>query len=183
MPRLVHITAENIAKKIRKNGISAARFVPSAHEYPRHDRVVWAFPILPSYTLTHSWSREVKRWGRSSLVAVQFRVEDEEEVYVGHYASESVLMTASQAVSLVQGQEDPRGYEIMVPHRIDARDIMRIRSLPRAIGWRYWPTARGEPMKLCECSICMPRGEVKASRYRNRLIARIDFEKQGSSHS
>jgi hypothetical protein len=45
---LVHIAAENLATRIARNGISPVQ------------GFVWAFPMLESYTLTHSWSREMK---------------------------------------------------------------------------------------------------------------------------
>jgi hypothetical protein len=31
----------------------------------------------------------------------------------------------------------------------------------------------GKPMRLCDCPMCMPRGEVKARRYRERVRERM----------
>jgi hypothetical protein len=70
--------------------------------------------------------------------------------------------------------DDPRGLEIMVPRRILPREIIRVRTLSKAVGWRYWPGAKGRPMTTCDCPICMPRCEVKAKRYRERVYKRMD---------
>lgn len=173
MPHLVHIAAENEAATIRRNGIRPTRHRPDPQGHPAHDRVVWAFPVLASYTLTHSWSRELKRGGRTSLAAITFRVDDREPVYVRHYQNAPRLVSSAEAVGVIRAQDDPRGYEIMIPRRIAPDEIVRVRALPQAIGWRYWPAAKNQPMRLCDCPMCMPRGEVKASRYRRAVRERM----------
>ena len=82
-------------------------------------------------------------------------------------------MTAAEACGLILAAADPRGYEVIVPRRILAKEIVRAQPLPRAIGWRYYPAARGQPMRLCDCPMCLPRGEVKARRYRDRVRERM----------
>lgn len=161
MTLLVHITAENLAKRIARNGIAPVR------------GFVWAFPILESYTLTHSWGRELKRTGRTTLSAVTFRVPDNEMVFARHYREQHRAMTAAEAAGYIRGRPDPRGYEIMLPRRINPGEIERIRVLPKAIGWRYYPEAKGKSPWLCDCELCTPRGEVNASRQRARLAERI----------
>lgn len=173
MATLVHIAAENAANRIRRNGIAPSPRAPDPDSHPCYDRAVWSFPVLESYTLTHSWSRELKRWGRSTLVAVTFVIDDAEPVFVSHYNGERLLVSASEAVGIVRRQPDPRGFEIMVPRRIMPAEVRRIAVLPRAIGWRYWPGARGAPMRLCDCPMCKPRGEVKAAHYRRAVAARM----------
>lgn len=173
MPQLVHIAAENAAADIRRNGIRPTRYRPDPSGHPEHDRVVWAFPVMASYTLTHSWSRELKRWGRTTLAAVTFRVNDTEPVYVGYFGHAKRLVGAAEAVGIVRAEPDPRGYEIQLPRRVAPDEIIRIRTLPHAIGWRYWPGAKNQPMRLCDCPMCLPRREVKARRYRQRVLAGI----------
>ncbi len=172
MPLLVHIAPEAAAKTIRRTGIAATRWKPDPQNYPEYDRVVWAFPVLPSYTLTLSWGRELKRWGRASLAAITFRLPDDELVFARHYTAAPLAMTATEACGLILAAPDPRGYEIMVPRRIPPIDIARAHILPRAIGWRYYPAAKGQAMRLCDCPMCMPRGEVKAGKYRLRVRER-----------
>jgi hypothetical protein len=170
MPRFVHITALSEANKIRRNGIAATRLKDWIKGY---DRFVWAFPVLGSYTLTHQWSRELKRWGRSALAAVTFEIGDGEPVFCGHYNSPRTPMTAAEATGVILGVGDPRGYEIVIPRRIAAREITGIAELPRAIGWRYAPSVKNKPLWLCDCPVCLPRGEVKAARYRDRVRAKM----------
>jgi len=178
MARLVHITADTDAARIRRHGIRARRL---AWLIEGEDRFVWAFPVLPSYTLTHQWSRELKRWGRNTLAAVTFVIDDDETVYVRHFSNPPLRMTVADAVGLTRAQDDPRGFEIMVPRRIDAREIAGVRLLPQAVGWRYWPGAKNAERFPCECPACSPRGEVKARRYRERiplLQARFEARKR-----
>jgi len=166
MARLVHITADTDAVRIRRHGIRARRLRGLVRG---SDRFVWAFPVLPSYTLTHQWSRELKRWGRNTLAAVTFVIDDDEMVYVRHFSNRPLRTTAAEAVGLTHAQDDPRGFEIMVPRRIDAREIKSVRLLPQAVGWRYWPGAKNAGRFPCECLACAPRAEVKARRYRERI--------------
>ena len=87
-----------------------------------------------------------------------------------------------EAVGLIRGSPDPRGYEIMLPRRVAPSEIVRARALPRAIGWRYFPEAKGKAPWLCDCPVCEPRGEVKAGRQRVRLAERMrraDAARQG----
>jgi hypothetical protein len=164
MPLLVHIAPVSAAKSIRRNGIAPSRL------YTRDNsagRFVWAFPVLPSYTLTHSWSRELKRSGTRTLVAVTFRVGDDEPVLAEHYRNPRQQMTAAEAVARIRDTEDPRGTEIMIPRRIRPSEIVRIRVLPEAVGWRYAPTAKNR--YPCDCPMCLPKGEVNARRYRERI--------------
>jgi hypothetical protein len=82
-------------------------------------------------------------------------------------------MTAAEAVGLILATEDPRGYEIMLSRRIGPKDIVRVRPLPKAVGWRYYPDAKNQPAKTCDCPMCMPTGEVNARRFRERVKSRM----------
>jgi len=166
MARLVHITADTDAALMRRHGIRARR-LPTF--IGGEDRFVWAFPVLPSYTLTHQWSRELKRWGRRTLTAVTFNIDDEETVYVRHYHNPPMPMSAAEANGMIGRIDDPRGYEVIVPRRIEPREIRAVRLLPQAVGWRYWPGAKNAARFPCECPACIPRGEVNARRYRDRI--------------
>lgn len=176
MPLFVHIAPENAAKKIRRSGIATSRI---RGQLSGHDRFVWCFPVLPSYTLTHQWSRELKRWGRTTLVAVTFRVPDGEMVFGRHYLHEPEAMTAAKAAGKVARTDDPRGVEILIPRRIQPAEIVRVRILPEAVGWRYAPGFKSAPRYPCDCPACLPRGEVKAKRYRDRIpLMQAKWEKK-----
>lgn len=166
MPTLVHLAPEGRAKAILRSGIAATRL---AGWHARFDRFVWAFPILESHTMTHQWARELKRGGVRTLVAVVFRVGDDEPVLVGHYRDAPQAMTAAEATGLIREVSDPLGYEVLVPRRIRPREIVRMSVLQRAYGWRYFPEAKAAERYPCDCPTCLPRGEVKAGRYRRRI--------------
>ncbi len=168
MPRLVHIAPEADAAKIRRNGIRARR---EKDWIDGHDKFVWAFPVLESYTLTHQWMRELKRRGFTTLTAFTIKIPDKELVFVRHFSQAPCITSAVEAVHTIRSVEDPRGYEIIIPRRIAPSEIVAARTLPRAIGWRYYPDAKNQPMKTCDCPYCLPRGEVKAARYRGRVTA------------
>lgn len=166
MPHFVHITSDTDAARIRRQGIRARRV---RHFISGEDRFVWAFPVLESYALTYQWSRELKRWGRRTLAAVTLRIPDDQPVYVGHYLSQHRCMTAAEAAGLIRSEPGPHGYEVLIPRRIEVREITSVRTLPKAIGWRYWPASKETTRFPCDCPVCMPRAEVKARRYRDRL--------------
>ena len=113
--------------------------------------------------------RELKRLGATTLAAFTIKIPDNEPVFVRHFASAPCGTSAAEAVRTIRNAGDQRGFEVIIPRRIDPKEIETARVLPRAIGWRYAPSAEGQPMKTCDCPYCMPRGEVKAARYRNRV--------------
>jgi hypothetical protein len=166
VPTLVHLTPESNLKAIRRSGLAPTRL---GGWHARYDRFVWAFPVLESYTLTHQWMRELKRHGARTLAAVRIRIPDDEPVLVGHFREARRTMSAAEAVGLVRNAESPLGYEIMIPRRIAPHEIVDAFVPRRAVGWRYYPEVKAARRYPCDCPVCMPRGEVKAARYRRRI--------------
>lgn len=166
MPLLVHIAPEPLAKRIRRSGIAPRRL---GIDYQGYDRLVWAFPVMQSYTLTHQWARELKRRGVRTLVTVTFRIPDSEPVFAHHYNGEPKLLAAAEAVAVIRDMPDPRGGQIVVPRRVAPGEIVRIAPMPRAVGWRYYPEVKNGDRRPCDCPMCAPSGEVKAKRYRDRI--------------
>src|SRR5437868_5261475 len=74
-------------------------------------------------------------------------------VWVGQYNQARRWMTAAEAVAEFMRAEDPRGWEVVIPRRIEACEVHRIRSLPQVIGWRFHPGAKGKP-PFCTCRFC-----------------------------
>jgi hypothetical protein len=143
---LVHLTPATSAAAVRRGGIKP---------WPNHRlkvRGVYAMPVLPSYVLTYQWGRELRRSGTRTVVAVHFRVPDDEEVWVGHYGRPPVSRTAAEAAALIMGTDDPRGYEMFVPRKITAREIHHLRPVNPVTGWRYEPGIHGTPP--CGCDAC-----------------------------
>ncbi|MFJ3905384.1 HEAT repeat domain-containing protein [Streptomyces sp. NPDC090025] len=164
MALFVHLTPAVNVPRIRRSGIRADRFGDS--------RGVYCFPVLPSYTLTHQWLRELARFGgRGGFVAVHVRLDDAEPVRVGHYRdrtrSGGADVTAAEAVGRIAELADPRGWEVFVPRAIGPREVHRVRPVPQGVGWRYQPDAHGR--KPCACPACQGRGAYGARRLRARL--------------
>ncbi|MEU5722297.1 hypothetical protein [Micromonospora sp. NPDC047738] len=124
-------------------------------------------PVLPSFTLTYQWVRELRRWHSGVLVAVQLRLPDDEPVTVGRYTAPPREATAAQAVAAVREFDDPRGYEVFVPRAIVVAEVRRIRDVPQGVGWRYLPAAHGR--RPCPCPVCLPRGGYKVANLRRRF--------------
>jgi len=157
MALLVHLTPEKNARRIRRAGITASG----------SRRGVFCMPVMPSYVLSHQWLRELRRGGQRQIIAVDFRIPDDEPVLVGHYNAAATEMAAAEAVSVILHAEDARGYEIVVPRSIAAGELHRVRHVRQVTGWRYQPNAHGR--QPCACPACLGRGEFKAADLRRRF--------------
>ncbi|MFI0873595.1 HEAT repeat domain-containing protein [Streptomyces parvus] len=171
MAMFVHLTSAANAPRIRRSGIRAAGHGQGSV------RGVHCFPVLPSYTLTHQWLRELARFGsRGGLVAVHVRLDDAEDVLVGRYTDRArgarTAVSAAESVRRIAALEDPRGWEVFVPRAIRPREVHRIRSAPQVVGWRYLPDAHG--VRPCTCFGCRVRGGYGARRLRERLPHPLD---------
>ena len=151
MADFVHVTTERAARRIERSGIAAP---------------FYCMPVLPSYTVTHQWVRELRRWHPGVLVAVHLRLPADETVTVGHYGTTAAEVTAAGAVGVIRGLDDPRGYEVFVPRATAAAEIRRVRAVPQGVGWRYKPDAHGR--RPCPCPGCRVRGGYGAARVGRR---------------
>lgn len=125
-------------------------------------RGVYCMPVLPSYTLTHQWVRELRQWKPGVIVAVDVRLPDDELVTVGRYGTEPRRVSAAEAAAVIRALDDPRGWEVFVPRTITAAEIRRVRRIPQHIGWRHLPDAHG----ASPCRCCVIPGLPKAARAR-----------------
>ncbi len=170
MSGFVHLAPERLARKMRYGGIKTARvFLRNADVR----RGVYAFPVLPNYTLSHQWLRELKRGGARTIVGVYFRLPDDEPVVLGHYGRGHIWVTASVAAGFLRRMtgrdKDMRGYEIIIPRKIQPKEIRKVRALPQKLGWRYWPEAHGH--RPCGCPVCWERGSIRSRRIRDEWLA------------
>ncbi len=120
MPRFVHLAREAMAKRIVVNGIRPRRI-------PRHpadllgedpDRLIWAFPLLQDFAASYQWLRELKWCGARTIVAIVFKIDDDEPVFVRHFGQEPRAMSAAEAYGFILRLDNPLGYELMIPRRI-----------------------------------------------------------------
>lgn len=167
MAIFVHLAPESRVAVIRRNGIRRMRRaggnVPGG---------VFAVPLTRNFYVSHQWLRELKRRNQGPIAGVYFRIPDNEQVWVGHYNQAHQWMSASEAVGEFMSAEDPRGWEVVIPRRIEANEIHRTRQLPHVVGWRYYPAAKGKP-PFCTCKFCT-RGDYGSRSLRQRLGAAGD---------
>lgn len=163
MAIFVHLTPESKLGRIQRSGIARTRRIGG--ELPSG---VYAVPVTRNFFISHQWLRELKRTNASGTVAaVYFRISDDELVWVGHYNQAHRQMSAAEAVAEFMVAESREGWEVIVPRRIEAKEIRRVKSLPQVLGWRYFPEAKGKP-PFCTCEYCT-RGEYGARRLRARF--------------
>jgi hypothetical protein len=161
MAMFVHLAPADRIDHIRRNGVRRLR-KPSA----AHPGGIFVVPVTKSFYVSHQWLRELKRRGVRTFVGVYFRIPDEDRVWLGHYGQKHQEMSAAEAVAAFLSAEDRQGWQVVIPHRIDAKQIHRIRDLPQVLGWRYAPTAKGR--KPCGCDFCA-RGDYGAKERRRRF--------------
>jgi hypothetical protein len=128
---------------------------------------IFAVPVTRNFYLSHQWLRELKRRCRGAIAGVYFRIPDTELVWIGHYGQAHQLMMAAEATAEFMSAESREGWEVIVPRRIKANEIHRVRRLSQVKGWRYYPGAKGKP-PFCTCEFCT-RGEYGARKLRRRL--------------
>ena len=150
MATFIHLADSKKKRLIEKSGIKAGK------------KGVFSVPVTKAFVTTHQWSRELKRRGVRSLVCVQFRVSDDETVWVGMYNGEKMSMTAAESVATVAGHTAPMGLEVIFGRKILPKEIVRIYAAPKIVGWRYYPAAKGKK-PFCHCRYCN-RGEIRAQR-------------------
>lgn len=157
MPIFVHLAPANRVRNIRHAGI---KYRP---------RGVFCLPVVPVYYVSHQWARELRRRGQGVIVAIDFRLPDDEQVWVGRYFEQHRLCTASAAAKEIMDAADPAGYEVIVPRSIAPSELRKVRAVSQVSGWRYRP--RQHERAGCLCPYCS-RGEIgiqRMRRYAERL--------------
>jgi hypothetical protein len=158
----VHLTPESQLARIRRNGIRRLR--RPAGGFPGG---VFAVPVTRNFYVSHQWLRELKRRNQGPVAGVYFRIADDEDVWIGHYNQAHRWLSAAAAVAEFMAADDRQGWEVVIPRRIDATEIHRVRALPQVVGWRFSPTSKGKP-PFCTCRFCT-RGDYGARKLRERL--------------
>jgi hypothetical protein len=120
--------------------------------------------VTPNYAVSHQWLRELKREGAKTLVAVVFRIDDDEVVFARHYSGVPLEMSASAAAGVILSHPEPLGYEVMIPRRIKPTEIVAVLHVAQKLGWRKIPGT--QKASICTCPVCVPPGTVKSSRRR-----------------
>ena len=162
MAMFVHLALESQSKQIQRVGISRLR-----KPFGECPGGVFAVPVVRDFYVSHQWLRELKRRNAGPIVGIYFRIPDTDTVWVGHYNQNHREMSAAESVAEFDAAEDAQGWEVVVPRRIEVKEIHDVRTLPQVIGWRYFPEAKGKP-PFCPCKFCT-RGEYGSKALRERL--------------
>ncbi|MGW5878242.1 HEAT repeat domain-containing protein [Nocardiopsis terrae] len=168
MAMFVHLTPRANITRVRRSGLRTTTGFGDA-------RGVFCFPVLPSYTVTHQWLRELSRHhGPRGLVGVYVRLPDGETVTVGHHDDRRGprKVTAAEAVRVIAALEDPRGWEVVVPRPVARSEVHRIREVRQVTGWRCFSDSHGAAP--CTCADCAVRGGYDVRRLRQRRPHPLD---------
>jgi hypothetical protein len=162
MAMFVHLTPETRLPSIRRNGIGRLR-----RGLADRPAGLFAMPVTRNFYVSHQWLRELKRGRNGPMAGVYFRLPDEQKVWVGHYGQGRRWMTAAEAVAEFMADANREGWEVVIPRRIEAKEIHRTRRLPQVLGWRYFPGAKGKK-PMCTCEYCVG-GNYGAAKLRKRF--------------
>jgi hypothetical protein len=162
MAMFVHLTTEARISRIQRNGIARVRKAVGTSPVG-----VYAVPVTTNFYASHQWLRELKRRNQGPVASIYFRIPDKQLVWIGHYGQVHRLVTAAEAIAQFAKADDPLGWEVVIPRRIEANEIHKARKLPQVIGWRFFPTSKGKP-PVCTCKFCTG-GEYGSRKLRKRL--------------
>lgn len=161
MAVFVHLTAEDNMASIRKNGIKSGDI-----HFEEANRGIFCMPVINDFFATHQWLREIKRFNKKNIIGVYFKIPDDELVWYGFYNEEPKQCKASIALNQFMHLENRLGFEVILPRKLMAKEIVRIKYLPQSLGWRYYPTAHEK--KLCLCPACLGKGVYKSVQIREQ---------------
>src|SRR6266576_400536 len=126
MAMFVHLTSESATSRMRRDGINCSR--RTRQEVARG---VFAVPVTRNFFVSHQWLRELKRRSGGMVAGIYFRIPDEEAVWVGHYNQAHRRMSAAEAITEFMVAENREGWEVIIPRRIAAKEIHRVKLLPQ----------------------------------------------------
>jgi hypothetical protein len=154
--RFVHLAPASAERAIERSGIAGAKaaLLTEAGHALALRRAVFAMPVVADFWTTLQWLRELRRGRDERMVAVHFRIPDDEPVHVGRYNGAHRLMQAAATAEWVIG--NPAGAQVVVPRSVGSREIVGIRQLTQLVGWTQVP--ENERKSGCICPVCLPKG-------------------------
>ncbi|HET9766827.1 MAG TPA: HEAT repeat domain-containing protein, partial [Thermoanaerobaculia bacterium] len=160
--RFLHLAPAAKERAIRRSGLAGGRasFADESGVAVVLSRAVYAMPVVPDFWTSHQWTRELRRRNGERLVAVHFRLPDDELVHVGRYAQPHHLLPAAAAARWVM--DHPEGAEIVVPRKVTRREVVAVRQAPQLVGWAQSPEKK-DPFG-CVCVVCLPDGTPELMR-------------------
>ena len=123
----VHLTSERNVATILRDGITRMR------EQDDHPAGIFAMPAARSFHVSHQWLHELKDRGHLRVSAMYCRVPEPEPVWIGHYRGCHEQLTAKQAMDRFLHEEQPKGFEVIIPREIFPNEIYRVHHLARVL--------------------------------------------------
>ncbi|EMY79792.1 hypothetical protein LEP1GSC060_1422 [Leptospira weilii serovar Ranarum str. ICFT] len=151
MSIFLHLTSLKNKNPILRSGIKT-----SPIHYEKIPMGIFCMPVIPDFSITHQWLREIKRFSNGPIIGIYFRIPDSEPLWSGRYDSELTTSSAIESIQTLRTIEDPFGFQVILPRKVTKKEIVKIKGLPQTIGWRYFPEARTKPR--CLCPACLPKG-------------------------
>lgn len=162
MTLFIHLTPQKNIKNILRNGIKK----------PKYQKGIFALPVVQNYFVSHQWVRELGRWRNKNFVAVYFRIDDSEQIFMRHYREDYVEMKAVESEAILNNIQfnpqivtkrkkrkknytddelplSPLGYEVIIPRKISKKEIQRVSPVSQTLGWRYFPYSSGTRPVIC----------------------------------
>lgn len=114
---------------------------------------MYCVPVLSDFWTTLQWLRELRRRHDERMVAVTFRVPDEERVHVGRYDLPHVESSAAECAAWVR--KNPAGAEVVLARSVRKRELVGVREITQLVGWTNVPEKIAWD---CVCSACLTPG-------------------------
>lgn len=171
--RFVHLAPASRERAIRRSGLTGGRasLVDARGAVVALRRAVFAMPVVADFWTTYQWLRELRQWHDERMVAVHFRVGDDELVHVGRYARPHATMAASAAAAWVVAH--PAGAQVVLARGVPEKDVLAVREVRQLVGWAGKP----EPdASSCVCPACLRRGD-RAFMRRIRAACAATFDR------
>jgi hypothetical protein len=122
MAMFVHLTTEIRTSPVQRNGI--VRLRKAVGSLPGG---VYGVPVTRNFYASQQWLRELKRRNQGPIAGIYFRIPDEQPVWLGHYGQVHCLVSAAEAIAEFMKADDPLGWQVVIPRRMEAKEIHKIR--------------------------------------------------------
>ena len=155
--RFVHLAPESSRRSIERSGLRGEKVslpVGPAGERFALRQAVFCTPILADFWTTYQWLRELRRGPGQRLLAVHFRVPDDESMFVGRYGEPHLAVKASETAAWVQA--NPNGAQAILPRKVRQDEVHRLLEMNQLVGWTGCPES--DKLFDCVCPACLPPG-------------------------
>ena len=164
MAVFVHFTDENNKNSIIKNGIK----LETIH-YDNINRGIFCMPVIPDFYATHQWVRELKQYkSGNEIIAVYFKIPDEELVFCGKYNEAIIETKASESHNKFINLDDKMGFQTIIGRKIFPKEITKVKNIPQTIGWRHFPNSHKR--KRCLCPACLTKGSYNSINLKKKKL-------------